>query len=186
MSTATPKAATLDDLYRVDGQAELIGGRIVHLKPTGHRASEIAGEIYSSLKNYARATGCGRVYIDNMGFAVPILPWGRESFSPNASYYDGPLPPNKMDFVSGPPSFAVEVCSKSDYGDAAEAEMAAKRADYFQAGTRVNWDVDPLAGCVRSYRADAPGQPITYQAGETADAEPAVPGWRMSADEIFA
>ena len=46
------------------------------------------------------------------------------------------------------PTFAVEVRSEGNYGDAAEEEMAAKRADYFQAGTAVVWDVDPIAQCV--------------------------------------
>ena len=86
-----------------------------------------------------------------MGFAVPELPSGRESFSPDASYYVGPLPDNPMRFVEGPPTFAVEVRSENDYGNAAEEEMAAKRADYFLAGTLVVWDVDPIAECVRKY-----------------------------------
>jgi Uma2 family endonuclease len=90
-----------------------------------------------------------------------------------------------MDFVAGPPAFAVEVRSKGDYGNAPEAEMAAKRSDYFQAGTAVVWDVDPQARCVRVYRSDAPEQPVTFQKGQLADAEPAVPGWRMAVDEIF-
>ena len=66
------------------------------------------------------------------------------------SYYTGPLPPNPMRFIEGPPTFAVEVRSENDYGDAAEVEMAAKRADYSAAGTSVVWDVDPLAGTVQS------------------------------------
>ena len=78
-----------------------------------------------------------------MGFAVPELPSGRESFSPDAAYYDGLLPADDMDFVPGPPTLAVEVRSKTDYGDAAEDAMAAKRVDYFLAGTQVVWDVDP-------------------------------------------
>ena len=50
-----------------------------------------------------------------------------------------------MRFIEGPPTFAVEVRSENDYGPAAEREMAAKRADYFEAGTLVVWDVDPDA-----------------------------------------
>jgi Uma2 family endonuclease len=90
-----------------------------------------------------------------------------------------------MDFVEGPPTFAVEVRSKGDYGDAAEAEMAAKRADYFLAGTKAVWDVDPIARCIHLYRADTPDRPVTFQGGQIADAEPAVPGWRMAVDDIF-
>lgn len=179
-------AATLADLARVEGKAELIDGRIVHLTPTGHRPNAIAGEVFISLKNYMRATGRGKAYTDNMGFAVPKLSSGRESFSPDAAYYDGPLPDDDMGFVQGPPTFAVEVRSKTDYTKAAEAEMATKRADYFQAGTLVVWDVDPRARCVRSYVAGTPGQPVTYREGQVASAEPAVPGWQMPVSDIFA
>lgn len=184
-TSATLKKETLQDLARVSGKAELIGGRIVQLMPTGYLPGSIAGDIFVSLKQHTRATGRGVALPDNVGFAVPELPSGRESFSPDAAYYDGPLPPNAMDFVPGPPAFAVEVRSKGDYGDAAEAEMTAKRSDYFQAGTKVVWDVDPLACCVRVYRADAPDQPGTFSKGQVADAEPAVPAWRLAVDEIF-
>ena len=42
MSSATQTAATLDDLYRVKGKAELISGRIIPLMPTGRRPSRVA------------------------------------------------------------------------------------------------------------------------------------------------
>jgi Uma2 family endonuclease len=187
MSSATRnKAATLDDLRGVEGKPELIGGRTVYLLPTGDRPNRTAGEIFVSLRNHTRATGRGVAYTDDMGFAVPELPSGRESFSPDASYYDGPLPPDDMDFVAGPPTLAVGVRSKNDYGDAAEAEMTTKRADYLEAGTLVVWDVDPRAQCVRVHRAEAPDQPVIFQKGQTVDAEPVVPGWRMAVDDIFA
>ena len=64
--------------------------------------------------------------------------------------------------------------------------MAAKRSDYFAAGTQVVWDVDPLAETVAVYRAAAPAQPVVYRRGDTAEAEPGVPGWRMRVEEIFA
>jgi len=64
--------------------------------------------------------------------------------------------------------------------------MAAKRADYFAAGTQVVWDVDPVAECVHLYRASQPAQPLTFRRGEVSDAEPALPGWRMAVDDMFA
>ena len=42
MSNATQVVATLDDLYRVEGKAELIAGRIVYLMPTGRKPSRVA------------------------------------------------------------------------------------------------------------------------------------------------
>ena len=64
--------------------------------------------------------------------------------------------------------------------------MAAKRADYFSAGTLVVWDVDLLSdNVVRVYRSGKPDTPTLYQRGETAEAEPAAPGWAMAVNDLF-
>jgi Uma2 family endonuclease len=186
MATIGQARATLDDLYRTEGKAELIGGRIVPYMATGVRPSETAGNIYVSLRVYTKQRGRGHAYTDNLGYAVPELPSGRESFSPDASYYDGPLPANLMRFIEGPPTFAAEVRSENDYGLGADTEYAAKREDYFAAGTLAVWDVDPLAETVTLYRAAAPAQPMVFRKGDTADAEPAVPGWRIAVNDVFA
>lgn len=179
-------AATLEDLHRVSGKAELIAGKVVPLMPTGHRPNQIAGFIFEAIRGYVRASGRGFAYTDNAGFAVPELTSGRQSFSPDASYYAGPAPADDMDFVPGPPTLAVEVRSKGDYGPAAEAAVAAKRADYFEAGTAVVWDVDPRDAVVRVYRAAMPDQPETFDIDQSADAEPAMPGWRLELAGVFA
>ena len=84
------------------------------------------------------------------------------------------------------PALAVEVRSDGDYGLRAERAMAAKRTDYFAAGTQVVWDVDVLREeLVRVYRASDPENPTIYRRGEVADAEPAVPDWRFPVGELF-
>src|SRR4051794_18486562 len=87
-SVQTPEA-TLDDLARVTDKAELIDGRIVLLMPTGRKPGRVAGRIYRSLDDYATQSGRGEAYPDNVGFAVPRLSSGRESFAPDASYHLG-------------------------------------------------------------------------------------------------
>src|SRR5262245_1128468 len=159
MATDTQRA-TIDDLYRTEGKAELIGGRIVHHMSTGIRPSEVAANIHASLRGFTKKRGKGKAFTDNIGFTVPELPSGRESFSPDASWYDGPLPEDLMEFVKGAPSFAAEVRSKGDYVPSAELDMAAKRADYFAAGTQIVWDVDPIAETIDCYRASAPDTPV--------------------------
>ena len=57
--------------------------------------------------------------------------------------------------------------------------------DYFEAGTLVVWDVDPLAATVTVYRAVDPFNPVVFHRGDVADAEPAVPGWTMLVDDVF-
>ncbi len=64
--------------------------------------------------------------------------------------------------------------------------MAQKRSDYFAAGTLVVWDVDVLReNLVRVYRASDPQNPTIYRSDEVAEAEPALPGWAMSVDDIM-
>lgn len=64
--------------------------------------------------------------------------------------------------------------------------MAQKRADYFAAGTLVIWDVDLLnEEVVAKYSAGHPFVPQIWKRGEEADAEPAVPSWKMSVDALF-
>ncbi len=46
------------------------------------------------------------------------------------------------------------------------------------------WDVDPEAGVVRRYRPNEPA-PAVFGAGTEADAEPAVPGWRVELDWLM-
>lgn len=173
--------ATIDDLYRVPGKAELVRGEIVLMLPTGGLPGYAAFRICVSLDEYARRTKRGYAIGDNVGFVVDLP--DRKSFCPDAAYYVGFL---SMKFIDGPPVFAVEVRSEGDYGPAAEQKLAEKRSDYFAAGTKVVWDVD-LEGpdTVRVYRADNPEHPTIYRHGQIAEGEPAVPGWSMPVDDLF-
>jgi Uma2 family endonuclease len=178
----TRTKATIEDLYRVPGKAELVNGEIILMAPTGGGPGYAGDEVFVSLREHVKRTGQGRAVGDNKGFRV-YLPH-RESFCPDAAYHTGPSP--GMRFYEGAPVFAVEVRSENDYGPKAEAAMADKRADYFAAGTLVVWDVDLLSeDVVRAYHAGDPENPKIFRRGEMADAEPAVPGWRMPVDDLF-
>jgi Uma2 family endonuclease len=177
MAGIAQSAATIDDLYRVSEKAELIAGRIVPIAPTGDAPNSAALEIAVSLREYARRTGIGAAYIDGIGFALKKpLASGRQSLSPDVSFHIGPRPKNRMRFVEGAATFAAEVRSENDYGPAAEAAMAAKRVDYIAAGSRVVWDVDPVARTVSVYRGDPDTPESVYTSGQVAEAEPALPG----------
>ena len=174
--------ATIEDLYRVKGKAEIVGGKIVHMSPTGDDPAFAAGEIFVSLREYARRMGRGRAVTDGNAFHVDLP--DRKSFSPDAAYSVGPRA--GMKFHEGAPIFAAEVRSEGDYGRAQERRMAKKRRDYFTAGTLVVWDVDLLSeSVVKVYRADQPETPTVYRRGERAEAELAVPGWSMPVEDLF-
>jgi Uma2 family endonuclease len=182
MSTKTE--ATIEDLYRVpeNGKAEIINGELVLMPPTGGIPGRAGGRIYRSLDDYERKTGGGYAFPDNVGFIVNLP--NRRSFSPDAAFFTGELRGGL--FLEGAPVFAVEVRSDGDYGQRAEAQMMAKRADYFAAGTLAVWDVDVLRErLVRVYRAADPQNPTVYRVGEIAEAEPALPGWTMPVNDLL-
>ncbi len=178
------REATIEDLYRTpdDGKYELVDGRLVHTSPTGARPGHVAVAIAFHLVLYQEETGHGIAFGDNVGFIVNLP--RRRSFSPDAAYaYDVEI--ESDDFVEGAPILAVEVRSMGDYGRAMDGEYAAKRADYFAAGTRIVWDVNPRARTIAKYTPGSPDAPTIFRGGEIADAEPALPGWRVAVDDLF-
>ena len=82
MATVNQRA-TLEDLLRTKGKAELIGGRIVEYMATGMRPNEVAGNIFLSLKSYVRVQSKGKAFTDTLGYAVPELP---HSAAPGSAY----------------------------------------------------------------------------------------------------
>lgn len=184
-SSATAEAtreALIAELYRVKGKAEIIDGKVVLMPPTGYDPGRASGSVYVSLRQHEKKDAPGRAVPDNVGFLVDLP--NRSSFSPDAAFYTGAT--TGMKFLEGSPAFAVEVRSENDYGRVAERKIKTKIADYFAAGALVVWDVDLLGqDVIKSYNAADPEHPHIFRRGEIADAEPAVPGWRMPVDDLF-
>ena len=152
----TQTRATIEDLYATPGKAELVNGELVRMSPAGGTPGYAGDEVFISLRDYVRLTRLGRAVGDNKAFLTDLP--GRKSFSPDAALYTGR--PGGMRFFPDPPVFAAGCC--------------------------VVWDVDLLSDdVVRVYRATAPDAPTVYRRGEEAEAEPAVPGWKMPVDDLF-
>jgi Uma2 family endonuclease len=152
------------------------------MSPTGFWPARASGTIYASLREHERKTKSGFAFPDNAAFIVDLP--NRRSFSPDAAWYTGK--PTGMRFMEHAPVFAVEVRSEEDYVGFAEKKMAAKRRDYFAAGTLCVWDVDVLSGdLVKSYHSSDPDNPVIYRRGDLADAGQAVPGWSLAVDELL-
>ncbi len=178
------REATVDDLYRVgeDVKAELVNGELVVMTPAGGLHGYACAQICASLVEYARRTRRGIAIPDNVGFLVNLP--NRRSFSPDAAFWTGG--PLTADFIEGAPCFAVEVRSKDDYGPSAERALAAKRTDYFAAGSLVVWDVDLFdKHVVNVYRSTNPHTFTSFARGTHAEAEPALPGWSFPVGDLF-
>jgi Uma2 family endonuclease len=176
------RPARIDDLRRTKLKAEILNGELLVIGPSGHAPARAAGKILIRLHMHMERHGGGEPFGARLAYILNLP--HRKSICPDASWYTGP--PSGGGYLSVAPVFAVEVRDWIDHGDEAERRMAAKRADYFAAGTQVVWDVDVLREkLIRAYHSNNPGRATVYRPGDVADAEPAVPGWRFTVDELF-
>lgn len=169
-------------LYRTEGRAEIVSGKIIKLDLDGCLPGEVKANILFSLHEYQKKTKRGYVVSTLVAYVVDLP--HRKSFSPSVSFHQGKR--TGMKFLQGAPIFAVEVRNENDYGNKAEKKIADKRADYFAAGTHIVWDVDLQSeDVIKSYSRNNPNAPRIFRCGEVADAEPALPNWKMAVDELF-
>jgi Uma2 family endonuclease len=165
----------------VEGRAEIVNGRIVMLDAGGFAHARAAMFIVGCLQQFEKRTRSGYAMNELANYRV-VLPH-QQSICPDGSFYIGSPEGDKS---PDGPLFAVEVRSPGDYGMRAERSIAWKRAEYFAANTKIVWDVDLFqARCIRSFRTDAPDAPTIFREGEQAHAEPVLPGWRISVDEVL-
>ena len=184
MPTLVAVEPLVEELMRTEGKAEIIDGKVVKLMSTGKTQNRAAGRIYVSLLRYEDDFGTGVAATDNAGFLCNLP--DRRSFSPDVAFYSGADQEDDEDFFPEPPTFAVEVRSKNDYGRRAEAAIAQKIRDYFAAGTLVVWDVDLRnEDVIAKFTAPDADNPQLFRRGDVADAGEAVPGWTIAVDALF-
>ena len=184
MPTLTATDPLVEALMRTEGKAEIVDGKVVEQMPTGKTPNRAAGRIYAALLRYEENTGNGIAFTDNAGFWCGLP--SRKFFSPDAAFYTGTESDDEMGFLPEPPIFAVEVRSEHDYGRRAEAAIAQKIRDYFEAGTQIVWDVDLRnEEVIAKFTAPDADNPQFFRRGEIADAGQAVPGWTLDVNAIF-
>jgi Uma2 family endonuclease len=175
--TATEKDV-LDVLNRENVPCELVEGTLVE-KAMGYEESEIAGLLLTFLNIFVRprklgiVTGAdgtirlfpGLVRIPDVAFAS----WG--------CFPDRKRPKARIPQLA--PDLVVEILSKGN----TKPEMAKKLGEYFGAGVRVVWLVDPRKRTVRVHTAV--DQFVLIKEGQTLDGGAVLPGFVLRMDELF-
>lgn len=93
------------------------------------------------------------------------------------------LPEGQMPAAPVPaivPELAVEVLSRSN----TPAEMKVKRGEYFSAGVRIVWEIDPESRTAMIYTPSAPA--VTLRVGEALDGGDVLPGFCLPLADLFA
>jgi len=174
-------ATEADVLARLHGEkrlCELVDGVLVE-KPMGLYESILAGVLIQLIRNFLEEHDLGIVSGEagTLRLApglvripdVAFISWER---IPNEELPDEPIP-------ALAPDLAVEVLSESN----TEAEMERKLREYFGAGARLVWYLDPATRMARVY--SSPTDVRLLQEDDTLDGEDVLPGFRLPVREWF-
>src|SRR3954466_9521036 len=108
IATVSTTEQLVAELYKIDGKAEIVDGRIVRMSPTGRKPGRAGYRICRSLESVEKQLG-GYAYPDNVAFLVNLP--NRKSFAPDAAFSNEPP---EMKFGNSAPVFAAEVRSDED------------------------------------------------------------------------
>jgi Uma2 family endonuclease len=179
-----PGTATEDDLLRNNESmfrtalCELVEGTLVE-KPVGYEESEIAFLIgtYINLFVLPRKVGIVLGEAGTLRLCPGLVRAPDVSFIARTSFPDGKRP--KEPIPNLVPDLAVEVLSKSN----TKKEMEGKLREYFGAGTRLVWLVDPKKRTVRVFVS--PTSFTTLAVGDTLAGGVVLPGFQLAVRELF-
>lgn len=178
-----PGTATGSDLIEINGRKrgifELVDGVLVE-KAMGKMESLLAASIISILRGFILPRNLGIITApDGMMRLAPAL-----FRAPDIAFISwGRVPGGRLSedsLAEVVPDLAVEVLSPSN----TKAEMARKRREYFDAGVRLVWEVDPRDRTVAVF--DAPERSTVLEAPRTLDGGDVLPGFALPLRDLFA
>lgn len=179
-----PGTATVVDIIALDRREdrlyELIDGVVVE-KAYGFRESVIGSAIAAALLTFARPRKLGLV----SGAGGPFQFAPTLVRLPDVAFISWDRVPSRRVPVEPVPAMVPDLAVDVRKLDNTEAELARKRRDYFYAGVRLVWLVDPNARTVAVY--DAPDRPprILGEA-DTLDGGSVLAGLTLSLKGLFA
>ncbi|MHB8902257.1 MAG: Uma2 family endonuclease [Thermoguttaceae bacterium] len=182
MSTPTQNITTADELLRAPsdlGSCELVRGELVMMSPGKGQHAAVGARVVRALSNHVHAHRLGEVFDSSAGYVLSRDPdTVRE---PDVSFLTVErLKKQDLDaFLEGAPDLCVEILSPGNTA----AEMRSKMEDYFAAGCRVMWIVDPLRRSVAVHRPES--GPLMLTEDDTLTEEGLLPGFSLAVREIF-
>ncbi|MEO7086524.1 MAG: Uma2 family endonuclease [Gemmatimonadaceae bacterium] len=162
------------------GTSELVRGEIRMMSPAGGAHGIIVLNLVRALDAFVEEHRLGQCFADGTGFLLPGL--GDTVRSPDVAFVRaGQLPDQGLGrgWVRVAPDLAVEVLSP----DERTTELEEKLSDYWAAGTRLAWVVDPAW---RGVTVRSPsGAQRRLSESETLDGGDVLPGFSLPVSRLF-
>ena len=161
--------------------SELVRGEVRPMSPAGIRHHVIAGNLFAALLRYVQGHPIGRVLMDNAGFRLPIPDAEDDTVrSPDVAFVSFErMPDVPVGFAPVAPDLAVEVLSPGD----TVRDLDERMDDYFAAGTRAVWVIDPDRRTAAQHSTTAPTRRL--REGDTLDGADVVPGFTLPVRALF-
>jgi Uma2 family endonuclease len=161
--------------------SELVRGEVRPMSPAGGRHSVISVNLVVALTHYLREHPIGRVFGDNAGFRLPIPDAEDDTVrSPDAAFVSFErMRDVPVGFMPVAPELAVEVLSPNDTA----RDLGERMDDYFAAGTRAVWVIDPDRRTVAQHSTTAPTRRLREH--DTLDGADVVPGFTLPVHALF-
>src|SRR5688500_2696479 len=178
-----PGTATEQDVIRIQQSENRLYEHVEGVqveKGMGYREWILASAILAALRAFVRRRKLGLV----SGEAGMIRLFAGLVRIPDVAFVSrerlpgGKVPPEPIPDLS--PDLAVEVLSESN----TRAEMSRKRGEYFEAGVRLVWIVDPKTETVAVYTG--PDQHHVLTRRDQLEGGAVLPGFTLALDELFA
>jgi Uma2 family endonuclease len=182
MSLRTRHGATAEDLLNAPaelGSCELVRGALIVMSPGKGRHGAVGARIARALGNFVDAHRLGEVFDSSTGYVLARDPdTVRE---PDVSFVCAArLMHQDLDaFLEGAPDLAVEILSPGN----SETEMRQKMADYWNAGCRVVWIVDPSRRSVTVWRRET--APVVFAEQDILREDEVLPGFSVCVRDFF-
>jgi len=181
MSHPAERLHTVEELPDIPDCYELVDGELVMMmSPAGWLHGHLVMKIGAVLGAYVEENNLGMVFGEQTGFILTRNP--DTVRAPDAAFVREERIPHERsldEYFPGAPDLAVEVLSPSNRASA----MTHKLSQYFAAGTRLVWVVDPKT---RLITVHAPGrEPAMLHETDTLDGEAVLPGFRYKIAQLF-
>ncbi|MGH7578560.1 MAG: Uma2 family endonuclease [Gemmatimonadales bacterium] len=179
--TQPARVVTAEELFQYPDSKyyELVRGVPRVSEPPGGLHGRIAATIAARLADHVERLGLGTVLVE-AGYVLKRAP--DTVRGPDISFVSlSRLPADQIpeQFMPGAPDLAVEILSPTSRW----SEVEEKIADYFAAGARLLWVVDPGERRVIVRYPDRP--PRVVATGENLDGEDVVTGFALALAELF-